>query len=68
MTIGGLLATTKAAPIMLSVAHLDDNGPALQQALDGFQFWGNIRGVFQMLAFVTSLWSTVAILSAREPA
>lgn len=66
MTIGGLLATTQAAPIMLSVGHLDDNAAALQQALDGFWFWGNIRGLLQLLAFVASVWSLAVI--ARTPA
>ena len=33
LTIGGLLFTTQAAPIMLSVRHLGDNPVALQQAL-----------------------------------
>jgi hypothetical protein len=61
LAIGGLLATTQAAPIMLSVRHLGDDAPALQHALDGFQFWGNIRGVFQVLAFVANLWSVVAL-------
>src|SRR5207253_572007 len=63
MTIAGLLATIKAAPIMLSVRHLDDNTAALHQALDGFQFWGGIRGLFQVLAFVANLWSLVALLT-----
>jgi len=67
MTIGGLLATTQAAPIMLSVRDLNDVD-ALQRALNGFQFWGNIRGIFQFLAFVANLWSTVAILSAGQTA
>ena len=66
MTIGGLLATTQAAPIMLGVAHLDDNAAALQQALNGFWLWGNIRGICQLLAFVASVWSLAVI--AMTPA
>ncbi len=66
LTLGGLLITTQAAPIMLSVRNLGDDATALQQALNGFQFWGNIRGVFQVLAFVANLWSLVAILEPRQ--
>lgn len=68
MTIAGLLATTQAAPIMLSVRDLGTDAVALQQALNGFQFWGNIRGVFQFLAFVASLWALVSLppVSVRQ--
>ncbi len=65
-TIAGLLTTVKAAPIMLSIRNLDDDATALQQALDGFQFWGNIRGVFQVLAFIANLWSLLAILEPHR--
>ena len=69
MTVGGLLATTQAAPIMLSVPSLGDDAVALQHALDGFQLWGNVRGVFQMLAFIASVWALVAVLApAAHPA
>ncbi len=66
MAIAGLLATTQAAPIMLSVANLDDNAAALQQAMNGFWFWGNIRGLFQMLAFVASVWSLATLDRPRS--
>ncbi len=65
-TIAGLLATVKAAPIMRGVRDLDDDTPALQQALDRFQFWGNLRGMFQVLAFVANLWSLLAISEPRR--
>ncbi len=65
-TIAGLLTTIKAAPFMLGIRNLDDDATALQQALDGFQFWGNVRGVFQVLAFVANLWSLLAILEPRR--
>lgn len=61
MGISGLLATTQAAPVMLGVRDLGENAVALQQALNAFQFWGNVRGVFQVLAFVANLFSLVAI-------
>jgi len=58
MTVGGLLATTQATPIMLSVPGLGEDAVTLQRALDGFQFWGNVRGVFQMLAFIANVLGT----------
>jgi len=62
--VAGLLTTARAAPIMLSVRGLGESEPALQRALDGFQFWGNIRGAFQVLAFVANLWSLVVLSRA----
>src|SRR5205823_14648591 len=62
LAAGGLLTTIKAAPNMLSVPQLGDDAAALQRAMDGFQFWGNIRGLFQVLAFVGNVWSLVAVL------
>lgn len=60
LAIGGLAATTQAAPIMLSVRHLTD--PAdLGRALDGFTFWGGIRGVCQVLTYLANFWSLLAI-------
>ena len=61
LAVGGLLVTIQAAPIMLNVPNLNNDAAALQRALDGFQLWGNIRGVFQVLAFVANVWS-LAIL------
>jgi hypothetical protein len=56
LSLGGLLCTLKAAPIMLGIEGLGDPA-ALQQAFEGFHFWGNIRGVFQVLAFVAAVWA-----------
>jgi hypothetical protein len=57
LAIGGLLVTVKAAPIMLGVPHLDGDPSAIQKAFDGFNFWGGIRGFFQIGAFAANLWS-----------
>ena len=65
-TIAGLLATTRAAPVMLGVRDKEDESIELQQALDRFQSWGNLRGVFQVLAFAANLWSLVAIMDSRR--
>jgi hypothetical protein len=51
LVLGGLLATVWAAPKMLSLRRIGDDPVALQAAFDGFEFWGNIRGVCQVLAF-----------------
>lgn len=64
LTLGGLAFTAKAAPIMLSVRHLDGDRSALQQALNGFQFWGGVRGICQVLAFLANVWALVGVSRA----
>ncbi len=56
-SIGGLLATIKAAPIMLGIARLGQDTARLQLAMDGFEQWGDIRAGLQVLAFFASLWA-----------
>ena len=63
LSIGGLLATTQAAPRMLSVGRVGDDTAALQRAFDGFERWGGIRGVLQVLAFVANVCALVATTS-----
>jgi hypothetical protein len=58
--LGGMLATTQAAPTLLRTRHTSDP-VALQQALNRFTFWGGVRAVFQSLAFGANLWSLVAV-------
>ncbi len=60
---GGLLATTQAAPKMLSLRRIADELGALERAFKGFQFWGNIRAAFQILAFGANLWALVSFLT-----
>jgi hypothetical protein len=69
MQVGGMLMTTQAAPIMLSVARLGDDPVVLQRAFDGFARWGDLRSVFGFLADCAGLWGLVAILRihTREP-
>ena len=64
LAAAGLLCTLKAAPIMLSVGHLDDPA-SLQQAFDGFRFWGDIRGAAQVLAFFATIWALSAVFGCR---
>jgi len=62
LALGGLLATTQAAPKMLSLRRLaDDDLPALQRAFDGFERWGNVRAVLQVLAFMANVWALAAL-------
>ena len=68
LSIGGLLVTAQAAPIMLGVAHLGQDQASLARAMDGFEWWGNVRAVLQGLAFVASLWALSALgEAARTP-
>jgi hypothetical protein len=60
LALGGMLATTQAAPTLLSTRYTSDP-VARQQALNGFEFWGGVRAVFQSLAFCANLWSLVSV-------
>lgn len=52
LSVGGLLLTMKAAPIMLAVRGVNDPA-ALQRMFEAFGFWGNLRSVCQIGAFVS---------------
>jgi hypothetical protein len=65
LSILGLVLTLKAAPIMLSIRDMSDPG-ALRGAFEAFHYWGNMRGVCQVLAFVAQVWAlTVVAISAQ---
>ena len=65
LALAGLLATTQAAPKMLSLRRLaDDDLPGLQRAFDGFERWGNLRAVFQVLAFLANVWALAVLAHA----
>jgi hypothetical protein len=55
LTLGALLITLKAAPIMLGLQHMNDP-VSLQRAFIGFYFWGNLRAACHVLAFGVELW------------
>ena len=59
MSTAGLALTILAAPIMLGIRDMADAG-ALDQALRGFRFWGNLRGACQVAAFLAMLWALAA--------
>lgn len=67
LAIGGLLVTAKAAPIMLNVPHLGGDPLAVQKAFEGFNFWGGIRGLFQVGAFAANLWSLFSLSQTADP-
>ena len=65
LAASGLLLTLEAAPIMLGIRDVAD--PAmLAHAFEGFWFWGNLRAVCQVLAFIAQL-AALAIWLRREP-
>jgi hypothetical protein len=66
LTAAGLLATTQAAPIMLGVPQLGNDAAALRNAFAGFAFWGGIRGILQVLAFVANVWALAAAAGATH--
>jgi hypothetical protein len=63
MAVCGLLTTTQAAPIMLSLHRIGDDPAALRQAFEGFYRWDSIRAVFGALGYSAEIWALVAILS-----
>ncbi len=58
--LGAMLATTQAAPLMMSTPHLSDP-VSLQHALDGFAFWEGVRAGVQALTFCGNLWVLVVV-------
>ena len=58
--LGVMLATTQAAPTMLSTPHLHDL-TALQQAFNRFDFWDGVRAGFIVGAGVANLWGLVVV-------
>lgn len=59
-SLGVMLATTQAAPTMLSTLHLHDL-TSLQQAFNRFDFWDGVRASFIMCAGVANLWDLVVV-------
>jgi hypothetical protein len=61
LSVGHVLATSRAAPNMLGVRRLGDDAGALRGALDRFERWQAVRAALQALTFAASLWSLVAV-------
>jgi hypothetical protein len=54
-------ATTRAAPVMLSLKDTPDDEAILTTKLDRFARWHTIRATFQVVAFFVLVW-TLAIM------
>jgi hypothetical protein len=66
LAVGGLGFTVKAAPIMLGIRDVDD-AVALQAAFEGFWYWGNLRAVCQVLAFLGQVVALAMLWRSEEP-
>jgi hypothetical protein len=63
LSASGLVLTMKAAPIMLGIRDVSEPA-SLRLAFEGFWYWGNLRAVFQVLAFLAQL-AALAVLWRR---
>ena len=54
-------ATTRAAPVMLSIKDAPNDEALLASKLDRFARWHTVRATFQVLAFFVLLWALVAV-------
>jgi hypothetical protein len=52
-------ATTRAAPIILSIKDAPDDEALLRAKLDRFARWHAVRATFQVLTFFVLLWALV---------
>jgi hypothetical protein len=52
-------ATTRAAPVMLSLKDAPDDETILTTKLDRFARWHAVRAIFQVLTFFVLLWALV---------
>ena len=58
------IATSRAAPVMLSIRNAPDDEQLLAERLNRFAFWHAFRAFFQLLTFLILIW---ALLLARLP-
>jgi hypothetical protein len=54
-------ATTRAAPVMLSLKDASDEEATLIAKLDRFARWHTVRATFQVLAFFVVLWALAIV-------
>jgi hypothetical protein len=52
-------ATTRAAPVMLSIKDAPDDEAILTAKLDRFARWHAVRATFQVLTFFVLLWALI---------
>jgi hypothetical protein len=56
-----IFATTRAAPIMLSLKNAPDDEASLSAKLDRFTRWHIVRAAFQVVTFFILLWAMVIV-------
>ncbi len=61
LAIGHLLASAKAMPNMMRVRQTDDPD-SLQEALESFARWHQVRTGLDTLTFAANLWSLTSVL------
>lgn len=54
-------ATTRAAPLMLSIKNVPDDEALLRVKLNRFARWHTVRASFQVLTFFVLLWALVVV-------
>jgi len=54
-------ATTRAAPVMLSLKDTPDDEALLTAKLDRFAHWHTVRATFQVLAFFVLVWALALV-------
>ncbi len=54
-------ATTRAAPVMLSIKDAPDDEAILTAKLDRFAHWHAFRATFQVVAFFVLLWALAIV-------
>jgi Domain of unknown function (DUF1772) len=54
-------ATTRAAPVMLSIKDIADDEAILTAKLDRFARWHAVRATFQVAAFFVLLWALAVV-------
>lgn len=65
LSIGHVVGSARAAPIMASVGRLtDDDEAGLRDAFARFENWQTVRATLQVLAFGASVWALVALVGA----
>ncbi len=58
-SIGHFLATSQAAPVMLSLRHTPDDEAILTAKLDKFERWSAVRTTLQVLTFFILIWALI---------
>jgi hypothetical protein len=58
-SIGHFLATSQAAPVMLSLRHTPDDEAILTARLDKFERWSALRTTLQVLTFFVLMWALI---------